>query len=301
MVRFMQRAIVSGVTGHLGQEVARQLASAGVQVHGLTRQERILEGSNDPAAHLHRIDGKLETLLSIFNEVRPDIVFHIAGHYRREHQGGDIAALIETNIHFGTQLLEAMRLTECRHLVTAGSYFQHFDADAYRPLNLYAATKQAFEDLIEYYVDACEISAVRLTVCDIYSEHDARRKLMTDMATAWANQTTLIFKDEEIWVDLVHVEDAAAAFLQAVRLLESDLVPPCALTRYSITSGRDLTSAELIALFERLGGRKLIVNRGKGWHLSRRMKPWRGAVLPGWTPRVGIEDGILRMLAKWKQ
>lgn len=298
----MQRAIVSGATGHLGQEVARQLASAGVQVHGLTRQEVARDGAaGEPSVHLHRVDGQLESLLSVFNEVRPDVVFHIAGFYRREHQAADVAALMETNIHFGVQLLEAMRLAECRHLVTAGSYFQHFDADAYRPLNLYAATKQAFEDLIAYYVDACDISAVRLTVCDIYSEYDTRRKLMTDIATAWASKTPLHFKDEEIWVDLVHVEDAAAAFFQAAKLLETNLVPHHALTRYSITSGRNVTSVELIALFESLGGRKLLVNRGRGWQLPRRMKPWCGAVLPGWTPRVSIEDGIVRLLERWQQ
>jgi nucleoside-diphosphate-sugar epimerase len=294
----MQRAVVSGITGHLGKELARQLVVAGVEVSGLTRQEAVVDQSLDESVRFHRIDGQMETLIGIFNEVRPDAAFHLAGLYRREHQSADIDGLVETNILFGTQMLEATRLAGCPCFVTAGSYFQHFDTTKYRALNLYAATKQAFEDVLAYYVDAFDISAVRLTLCDIYSEHDTRRKLITDIANAWSDSVPLNFRDEEVWIDPVHVEDAAAAFVQAAGLVESDAVPRRTLARYSVSCGRNVTSAELVALFERLGGRKLTVTRGKGWHLSRRMKPWRGDRVPGWEPRVTLEHGIARILAK---
>jgi nucleoside-diphosphate-sugar epimerase len=281
----MRQAVVSGITGHLGHELARQLDDAGVGIHGITRQKIGQDGSLPAAVRLHRTDGTTEALIEIFREARPDVVFHLAGLYRREHQSADVVGLVQTNILLGTQLLDAAKLTSCQHFVTAGSYFQHFDTDDYRPLNLYAATKQAFEDVLEYYVDACGISAVRMTVCDLYSEHDTRRKVMTDIGAAWAAETVLNFRDEEIWIDPVHVEDAAAAFVQAAHLLERKEIPQRKLSRYSVTCGRDWTSAELVALFERIGGQKLTVTRGKGWQLQRRMKPWRGAVVPGWKPR----------------
>lgn len=292
----MKRAIVSGITGHLGQELARQLVSAGVEVSGLTRQDVTEDQRRNEAVRLHRVDGRTETLVAIFDAVQPDTVFHLAGLYRREHQSADVSGLVATNILFATQLLEAMRLVECRRFITAGSYFQHFDTDEYRALNLYAATKQAFEALLSYYVDACGISAVRLTLSDIYSEHDNRRKVLTDIATAWAGGMPLYFRDEEIWIDPVHVEDVAAAFLQTAALLESNVLSKSALSRYSVSYGRDVTSAELVSLFERLGGRKMTVSRGQGWRSSRRMKPWRGEIVPGWEPRVTIEDGIKRIL-----
>lgn len=268
-----------------------------MKVSGLTRQEAAAIRSRDEPVRLHHIDGRAETLIEIFSTVRPDTVFHLAGLYRREHQSSDIAALVDTNITFGTQLLEAARMAGCTRFITAGSYFQHFDTDDYRALNLYAATKQAFEDVLAYYVDAFDISAVRLTVCDVYSEHDTRRKVIADIARAWQESLPLSFRDEEIWIDPVHVEDAAAAFVQAAGLLEGKAIPQRALTRYSITCGRDVTSAELVEVFERLGGRPLAVTRGKGWSQTRRMKPWRGDVVPGWKPRISIEDGVRRILA----
>jgi nucleoside-diphosphate-sugar epimerase len=297
----MHCTVVSGVTGHLGQEIARQLVSCGVEVWGLTRQDVPPDQSWRDGVRFHHIDGRAETLIGLFEEIRPDTVLHLAGLYRREHRSADIEPLIDANIIFGTQLLEAMRLTRCDRLVTAGSYFQHFDSCDYRALNLYAATKQAFEDLVAYYVDAFDISAVRLTLADIYSEHDTRPKLMTNIATAWTEAVAIQLQDEEAWIDPIHVEDAAAAFLQAATMLEDGAVPRGALSRYSVTYGRDVTASELLAIFERLGGRKLAVCRGQGWHLSRRMKPWRGDVVPGWAPRVTIEDGVARILARRRQ
>lgn len=295
--QLVQNVVVSGITGHLGRELARQLVGAGVTVSGLTRQEAAANRSRDEPIRLHHIDGEAETLIDIFATVRPDAVFHLAGLYRREHQSSDIAPLIESNITFGTQLLEAARMAGCTRFITAGSYFQHFDTDDYRDLNLYAATKHAFEDVLAYYVDAFDMSAVRLTVCDVYSEHDTRRKVITDIAHAWKSSLPLSFRDEEIWIDPVHVEDAAAAFVQAAALLENKVLPQRALSRYSITCGRDVTSAELVEIFERLGGRQLAVTRGKGWTQARRMKPWRGDVVPGWKARISIEDGVRRILA----
>jgi hypothetical protein len=44
---------------------------------------------------------------------------------------------------------------------------------------------------------------------------------MTDLARAWADSTQLNLRDPDALVDLIHVEDAAAAFLQAAPLLEA--------------------------------------------------------------------------------
>lgn len=293
----MDRAVVSGITGHLGAEVARQLVARGVEVFGLTRQDRAIDDPVIAPARLHRIGGRTETLLNIFDEIRPDSVFHLAGLSRRNHDSKDVVPFIEANVLLGAQILEAMRLSGCRRIITAGTYLQHFDTDGYRAFNLYAATKQAFEDLLAYYVDACGFTAVRLTLCDIYSEHDRRPKLMTDIANSWAHATPLQLRDSQARVDLIHVEDAAAAFLQAAELLESETIPSQTLTRYSVSSGRDLTSSELVELFEQVSGKTLNVVKGNGTS-ARNLTPWRGALLPGWTPRISLEDGIVRILQR---
>jgi nucleoside-diphosphate-sugar epimerase len=223
-------------------------------------------------------------------------VFHLAATSRREHRKCDVEPFIEANVLFGTQLLEAMRLTACRHFVTAGSYLQHFDTDGYRALNLYAATKQAFEAILTYYVDTFRFSAVRITLCDVYSENDTRPKLMTAIAAACKSGAPLTLQDSKALVDLVHVEDAAAAFLQAASLLDSDAIPNQELSRYSVSSGTTVSAAELIGMFEKLGNRNITIECPKESGVWRRMTPSRGKPLPGWKPKVTLETGIARVL-----
>jgi len=291
----MRSVILSGVTGHLGSELARQLIAAGTAVHGLTRSD-ISRLPRTQGLHLHRIDGSTTGLLQIMEKARPDVAIHLAGRARRTHDTLDISPFIDTNIHFGTQLLEAARRFGCLHFVTAGTYLQHFDGDQGGSMNLYAATKEAFETLVQYYVDAFGLSAVRLTLCDIYSERDTRRKLMTDIADACASNTPLRLVNSDARIDLVHVEDAARAFIQVATLLESGKMEPQQLTRYSVTSGYDVTVPELIAAFERISGSRLTTHLQDSPCPSRDMGPWRGAHVPGWSPQISLGDGITRML-----
>lgn len=297
----MERAIVTGITGHLGQEIARQLAAAGVRVCGLTRQESAVRESQYDGVSTHHIDGRTESLVKLFESLRPDTVFHVAGLYRREHQTIDVASLVDSNVLFGTQLLEAMRLIRCQRIIIAGSYFQHFDCNEHRALNLYAATKQAFEAFVSYYMDAHAIEAVRLTLPDIYSEHDTRPKLINAIARAWADALPLVLQDEKARIDPVHVEDVAAAFLHAASMLEAGAIPCHSLSHFSVTCGRDVSATELVGLFERLGSRKVAIESGRGSPPPRKMRPWRGGVLPGWAPRVTLETGVARIVERQRK
>jgi nucleoside-diphosphate-sugar epimerase len=292
----MRRALVSGITGHLGREVAHQLSRQGIAVYGLTRQLVADDPALGQSARLLQIDGSTRGILNAFEQASPDVVIHLAGLSRKEHFSSDVEPFVAANILLGTQLLEGMRVAGCPRIITAGTYLQHYDTDAFRAFNLYAATKQAFEAVLEFYVDAYAISAVRLTLADIYSEHDTRPKLMTDIVKAWSSSTPVSLRDPHAFVDLIHVEDAAAAFLQAASLLDSGGIPDRSLSRYSVSSGEDITALELVHRFERQARRNLQIAHDSAPASSRRIKPRRGAAVPGWRPRITLEDGIDRIL-----
>lgn len=294
----MRRALVSGITGHLGREVAHQLCEQGTEVYGLSRQALPADHPLQRDARLLRTDGSTGSLLDAFEQTNPDVVIHLAGLSRREHQSSDIEPFVAANILFGTQLLEGMRLCGCRRLITAGTYLQHYETDACRAFNLYAATRQAFEAVLEFYVDTYDMAAVRLTLADIYSEHDTRPKLMTDIARSWSSGTPLSLRDPESYVDLIHLCDAAAAFLRAASLLESGDVPARTLTRYSVSSGEDITAQQLVHRFERRAGGHLQIAHDSATPPLRRIKPRRGSLMPGWKPQITLEDGIDRIVAR---
>jgi nucleoside-diphosphate-sugar epimerase len=293
------RVVVSGISGLVGRELAHQLAVAGVDVLGLTRRELSTIAPFSFPVRLYRLDGNTQYLVDLFQDMRPDTVIHLAAQAQRNHSTADVRAFIEANSLVGTQLLEAARLSDCRRFITAESILQFSDTGKYQPYNLYAATKQAFADLLLYYTDAFDISAIALVLPTIYSEYETLPKLMTDITSSVLNNSVLNLYTDDVQIDFMHVEDIARAFVRAAALLDNPAdAKKGSLTRYCVSSGADITPPELVGLFEQIAEKKITVQRHPLQATTRRVRPWRGPILPGWSPQINLETGIKRMLSR---
>lgn len=299
----MNSALVTGASSFLGVNLVERLLGAGVAVHALIRPatDRSRFDKVSGEVFLHEHDGTLESMSQAIAASKPQIVFHLAAKYLREHQPDDIDELIDSNIRFGVQLLEAMAGAGITRLVNAGSAFQHFETEseeAYRPLNLYAATKQAFDDILAFYADARGVQTVTLKMFEIYGRGDWRRKFMAAVCEAQKSGKPMALPgDDSLQLDLAYVDDVVDAFIHAGQLLETD---PAAVAgqSFAITSGRCHTLDEIISAFEAADGRPVKRAWGSFPAPDRAIRdPWRGRLLPGWRPAIDLEEGVKRMLA----
>ena len=292
------RIAISGITGYVGHDLTSLLIKTGCRVLGLIRHPPSAVAKLPPTAMLRRIDDRTETLCEHFEEFRPDIVVHLAALARRSHLVTDVTPFLEANVLLGARMLEAMRICGCRRFITAESILQFSDTGEPRAMNLYAATKLAFAEILGYYTSAFGVSAIALVLPTLYSERETRPKLMTDIAAALLNGTSVDVQAGDVKVDFVHTEDVASAVARAIEILKDRTPEPGSLRRYWISSGRNVTTRELITLFEHLGERKIDVRWRHSQVNSRRANPWCGPILPGWTPQIDLETGIKRMLSR---
>jgi nucleoside-diphosphate-sugar epimerase len=290
-------ALVTGATGFVGAHLVRRLAAAGWDVHALVRPRSDLGRLGPSVAHTHTHDGTTEGLIGIVGAARPGIVIHLASLFLAQHTPADVARLVASNVLFGTQLAEAMARHGVTRLLNTGTAWQHFENRDYSPVNLYAATKQAFDAVLQYYVEAHGLRAVTLELYDTYGPDDPRPKLLTLLRQTASGQRLLAMSPGEQLLDLVHIDDVTEAYWLAAECLLADRVEGH--ERYAVSSGAPRPLRDVVAVFEEAAGVSVPIRWGGRPYRPREvMRPWdRGRPVPGWRPRVGLLDGFRQALA----
>jgi nucleoside-diphosphate-sugar epimerase len=286
------KVLISGATGFLGSHLATHLHIQDHQVGCLRRPGSALPASLTGFPNWNADDGG-NGFKKALNEFRPDVVVHLAALYVAEHHPEDIAPLIRANIEYGAHLLEAMREAGCTAMVYAGTSWQHYRGEPYCPANLYAATKQAFSTLADYYRDAAGLRLLELHLYDSYGPNDPRKKLIEQLQDRARNGIPLPMSNGEQRIHLLHIDDLicglAQACLQVLRFL------PGHRALYRLPSPATISLRDLVAQFNEANPKQPVqVIWGDLPYRKREIfTPWEeGEVLPGWAPRITLAKGL---------
>lgn len=301
-VIYMKRkiALVTGATGFIGSQLVRDLVSKDWDVYAIIRSssniEMIKSGNKNINFMVH--NGTTESMLNIVDSVKPSTVFHLASNFLPQHNSSDIIPLIHSNILFGTQLVEAMVKCECFSLVNVGTSWQHYNNEIYNPVCLYAATKQAFETIIDYFVQVSPLQVISLKLFDTYGPNDSRQKLITLLNKITITQEPLEMSPGEQLIDIVYIDDVIRAFLIAAKRLETS--QSLGHEKYAVSSGQPIALKELVSLYEKVRQVNLPINWGGRPYRNREvMIPWNNGVsIPGWKAEILLEEGIGKTIYK---
>ena len=288
-----KKILITGATGFIGKHAANTFAKSGYNVHALTRRELSNEKKSQYHSSItfHKIMIDVDSIKTVLTQTNPDLVIHLGCHYLAEHQSADILELISGNLSFGTLLLEAMSLCQIKKFINIGTDWQHFDNKEYSPYSLYASLKQAFQDVLIYYAEVKNLSAITIELGDTYASDDERPKLLNLLRRTARTKEPLELSGGEQWIDLVHVDDVVAGLEIAVYLLWSGT------ENYSVfrlTSREQMTIRDLVNQYQLSTGESLDVLWGKKPYRSReRWVPSNyGKILPGWSQKIPLTLGI---------
>ncbi len=292
----MKRILITGITGYTGSNLALRLIGDH-EVFGLVREPVNMEYIQDIAGSLTLLpyDGTYGSMDSALKESRPELVYHLATHYTGTHRPVDIPKLLASNISLGMYLMEAMKSDGCSKLVYASSIMSHYRGADYCPLNLYAATKQALTDILEYYTDSGLIRAATLVISDTYGPHDHRPKLLNVVKRSLRTGEALSLTDGEQNYDVGYIDDVVQAFVIAGELLSDGQWKN---ERFQIIPDNPLTLRQTVEKLLQIDGRTTRLEWGAKPSPDREI---RKAVrlyptVPGWRPQVTLEEGLRRIL-----
>lgn len=287
------RLLISGATGFVGSHLAPHLAATGAAVGCIVRAGS--QGSLPAGVAALRHDGGTEELHDIVSRFAPDCVVHLASYFVAEHRPQDVAPLIAANLFFATQLADAAAAAGVGQFVNTGTAWQHYEGAAYDPVCLYAATKEAFDDILRYYRERFGLRVVTLELSDTYGPGDSRRKLVPLLLERIRDRQRLAMSPGEQRLSLVFISDVVAAFVRAIEIVGGLL--PGEERRFGVGAKEEPSLRELVALFEREAGVALDIGWGERPYREREvMLPWQGPALPGWRPKIDLSTGIRLVL-----
>lgn len=291
------RVLITGITGYIGSNLARDLMQD-CEVYGLVREPLNLTYIEDIKDQLQLLiyDGSYKSISAALKTCRPDVVYHLATYYTGDRGEEHTSLLVESNITMGAYLLDAMANCGCDALVYASTMMAHYRGEVYCPLNLYAATKQAFSDLMSYYTDAGYLRTVTLVLSDTYGPGDKRSKILNLAKRAAQNGAHMALSDGGQDYDVVYIDDVVRAFRQAGKqLLQKHEWKN---ETFQITAPQPLTLRRTVE--QMLQVNNLVLDAAWG-ERSPAVRENRRAVrlylpLPGWEPQVSLSDGLRRFM-----
>lgn len=270
------KIMITGATGFVGKHLYKALLP-GNELYLLTREST--DASFLAPEHEYVFTGDVDHLSEYMRAEKIDGVIHLATLYAAQHESSQVKDMILSNVYLGTAVLDAAVRAGVKWFLNTGTIWQNYNApdysDEYNPVNLYAASKQAFMTVAKFYIETSDIRFSTLKLCDTYGPGDSRRKIITLFDEIAKSGARLDMSPGEQLIDLVHIDKIIDGFKNMMGLL----CDPSAQLKdeYVVTSGRQITLRQLAAEYERDHNVKLNINWGGRPYRKREvMKPYIG-------------------------
>jgi len=295
------KIVVTGVTGFIGNAVVERLLKENHEVYVIVRSNT---DTSSISEHVYTFidEGSTQKMQSFFQDIKPDGVLHLASLVLVNHTPDDIETLINSNILFSTRLLEASVNSNVKWFINTGTFWQNYNDEDYNPVNLYAATKQAFEDIAKYYYETQKINFVTIKLNDTFGSNDTRSKIFNLWGRAVKNAENLGMSPGEQVIDISYIENIVDAYIQLLTQLQLDNNYTYAGEVFAVNSEERMSLKDLAKVYEEVTQTSVDITWGGRSYRDREvMIPWtKGKPVPGWKQNISLRDAIATVMNKGK-
>ena len=308
------RILLTGCAGFIGSRLSSLLLGLGHEV----------QGANDIDSHQNsslrgcRLDSLLEHPRFHFNRTDITDSRELRRLFERLSQSGPISAVVnlaalagvrrsvmDPRAYYEVNVLGTLNLLElCREFgvgrfilaSTSSVYGAEIDgpvsedADSSRPLSPYAASKKAAETLLHSYHYLHGINGVALRYFTVYGPAGRPDMSVFRFIRAIAeNEPITVYGDGTQQRDFTYVDDIARGTVDALGVTGYETI--------NLGYGSPVALNDVIGLIEEAVGKPAIIEHQER-HPADPLMTWadisRAKDVLGWTPTVGIKEGIRR-------
>ena len=301
--------LVTGGTGFIGSNLTRRLLAEGNRVHLVVRptsnQQNLEEVGREIVWHVAELTDTSQMLQAI-REIRPALVFHIAGSSFNHPPTTDLFEHIQVNVMGTLGLLEALRngSPEAR-LVFAGSAAEYGSGSNLKedqlpaPATLLGATKVAATNLIQMYARLYGLRTAVVRIFTPFGPHEQPKRLIPHTILSALRKEEVLLTDGRQGRDFLYIDDLVEGLLRAAT---AD-VPPGSVI--NVCSGKSVKVVEIVQKILGLMGNPvgfktgaLPTRKDEIWDVSG--SPLKAKELLRWEPATNLEEGLAKTIDWWK-
>jgi UDP-glucose 4-epimerase len=303
------KAVVTGGAGFIGSNLADALTERGDEV---TIVDNLSTGKRENAEQAIAAGARLveadirdaAALAELFEEVRPEVVFHFAAQIDVRKSVADTPLDATINVVGTINVLEAAKRVRARvvNSSTGGAIYgegriipapEDHPAEPEAP---YGQSKLAAEGYLELYRRLHGMSTVSLRYGNVYGPRQDPLGEAGVIAIFCGKLTSggrpTVFGDGRQTRDYIYVGDVVSANLAAAA---SEVTGP-----FNIGTGRETSVLDLVRALAEIGGREFEAvhapeRPGEVLHIA--LDYTRAREELGWEPKVELHDGLERTLA----
>jgi nucleoside-diphosphate-sugar epimerase len=289
-----RRALVTGASGFIGTHLLDRLRTYDVEIHAVSRHVASSE------AHItwHQLDlFDAEAVTHVVRQVRPDVVFHLAGDSRAARGIELVAPTFRTNVASTVNLLTALAARGASRVVVAGS-LEEPDPGA-PPSSPYAASKLAVRSYAELFRTVIGLPVVVLRIFMVYGPRQQDlRKLVPYVILSLLRGEAPRLTSGQREIDWIYVGDVADALIAAA------VAEDAAQASVDVGSGTTCTIHSLVDRLVELIDPAILPSFGA--IEDRLMEQIRAADVEaaaraiGWRPQVGLDEGLERTVCWYR-
>jgi nucleoside-diphosphate-sugar epimerase len=294
--------LLTGATGFIGSHLLEELINQNYEVIILKRSFsntwRIDHLLNDVTSY----DIDKVPIENIFDNHGINYVVHLATYYKKTHEYNDIEELMESNITIPTKILEQMRLHSVDYFINTGTFFEYElnskligENQKRRPYNLYASSKIAFSEVLQYYANNYNIKAVDLKLYAPYGPKD-NEKLMVYLIKNFINKTSFNMTPCEQKWNWTYVKDIVEAYVKALKYIKK---MKSNYEVFNIGYDKSYSIKEVINTLEKITGISNLVNYDKQYNENEIFyvccDNTKVKNILGWIPKYDLNKGLKEM------
>jgi len=295
------KILVTGATGFIGQNLIKLLLESNYEIYCIVRLDSDIS-KLDTRVKIFNYDYNIDSLIDFFQNQKFDGIIHLASLFLASHTKNDIENLLSSNIKFGTELLEACKISNVKWFINTGTFWQNYENEDYNPVNLYAATKEAFEIMARYYTETSDLIFTTIKLNDTFGKNDTRNKVFNLWNKIAISGEVLEMSAGEQIIDISYIEDVISAYELLINHLNSDKKDEYRNKTYVVISSERMSIKELSKAFEEATNTKLnIIWGGRDYRDREVMVPYnQGEIVPSWKPQYTLKEAIKKTIGTIK-